>query len=97
MRFIGAATFGVLTRGRDNLRSRSRRLRWGSPVEVREACPRGVLARGQHRGRSSPVSHSHRFGVLISSGQAKLRAHGIESAIDDQIEGTTLPVEGEPV
>lgn len=28
--------------------------------------------------------------------QAKLRAYGIESAIDDQIEGGTLPVEGEP-
>ena len=28
--------------------------------------------------------------------QAKLRAFGIESAIDDQIEGGTLPVEGEP-
>jgi hypothetical protein len=28
--------------------------------------------------------------------EAKLRAYGIESAIDDQIEGGTLPVEGEP-
>ena len=28
--------------------------------------------------------------------QAKLRAFGIEAAIDDQIEGGTLPVEGEP-
>ena len=28
--------------------------------------------------------------------EAKLRAFGIESAIDDQIEGGTLPVEGEP-
>lgn len=28
--------------------------------------------------------------------QAKLRAYGIEAAIDDQIEGGTLPVEGEP-
>jgi hypothetical protein len=27
--------------------------------------------------------------------QAKLRAFGIEAAIDDQIEGGTLPVEGE--
>ncbi len=27
--------------------------------------------------------------------EAKLRAYGIESAIDDQIEGGTLPVEGE--
>jgi hypothetical protein len=28
--------------------------------------------------------------------QAKLRAYGIESVIDDPIEGGTLPVEGEP-
>ena len=28
--------------------------------------------------------------------QAKLRAFGIEAALDDQIEGGTLPVEGEP-
>ncbi len=27
--------------------------------------------------------------------EAKLRAYGIEAAIDDQIEGGTLPVEGE--
>ena len=28
--------------------------------------------------------------------QAKLRAFGIEAAIDDQVDGGTLPVEGEP-
>lgn len=28
--------------------------------------------------------------------QAKLRAFGIESALDDQVEGGTVPVEGEP-
>jgi hypothetical protein len=28
--------------------------------------------------------------------QAKLRAEGIESALEDQIEGGTVPIEGEP-
>jgi hypothetical protein len=28
--------------------------------------------------------------------QAKLRAYGIESAVDDPVEGGTLPIEGEP-
>ncbi len=54
---------------------------------------------------STPDAGDHAEPVAVASfategeaevAQAKLRAYGIEGALDDQIEGGAVPIEGEP-
>jgi hypothetical protein len=54
---------------------------------------------------TEPAEHDHAEPVVVASvataGEAevvlaRLRAFGIEAELDDQVEGGTVPVEGEP-
>lgn len=51
----------------------------------------------EHEGHAEPVVVAS-FGTRGEAevAEAKLRAYGIESSVDDQIEGGAIPVEGEP-
>jgi uncharacterized protein len=57
----------------------------------------GVLMTEDEGSEESDVTTVASFATEGEAGvaQAKLRAYGVESAIDDQVEGGTVPVEGE--